>query len=297
MRSNIWKGALSFGLLNIPVRLAKAEEEKALHFSMLDEEDLSPIKYKKINAKTGKEVPYKRIVKGYEFKKNQYVIVEEKDFKAANVEATGAIDIESFIDLEEVDPMFLEKPYYLVPEKNGEKGYYLLCEAMKKSGKAAVGKIVIRTKQHLALIMAKEDCLILEMMRFAHEVLQTDEVDYFDSLKKVKFSPKEMEMAVDLIEGMTEKWKPGQYKDTYYDDLKKIIDKKAKAGKGKKIDYGKFEEVKPTASNVIDLMPLLKKSLEGKKKVSKKAAKAKTTKKVSHIHNHKDNHKNKKRGA
>ena len=267
MRSNIWKGALSFGLLNIPVRLMKAEEEKAMHFSMLDEKDLAPIQYKKINAKTGKEVPYKRIVKGYEFKKNEYVIVTEKDFKAANIEATGTIDIENFVEQKDIDLMFLEKPYYLVPEKNGEKGYFLLTEAMKKTKKVAIAKIVLRTKQHLVLVMVRGDYLVLEIMRFAHEVLQSDEVDYFDSLKKAKFTPKEMKMAVDLIDGMTEKWKPEKFSDTYYDDLKKIIDKKIKGGKGKVIDYELPEPVK--ASNVIDLMPLLKESLN-KRKLSKK---------------------------
>lgn len=281
MRSSIWKGALSFGLLNIPVSLMKAEQDHSLSFSMLDEEDLSPIKYKKVNAKTGKEVPFKRIVKGYEYKKNEYVIMDAKDFKAANVEATGTIDIENFVELDEIDPMYLEKPYYLVPDKNGIKGYFLLCEAMKKSKKVAVGKIVIRTKQHLAVIMARDNYLILEMMRFAHEVLSADDVGYFKEIKKTKFNEKEMKMAIQLIEGMTQEWDPGQYKDTYYDDLKSIIDKKVKAGKGQSIDYDFKEPSKAASSNVLDLMPLLKKSLEAKGKSSKKA---KTSKKTTAAH-------------
>lgn len=278
MRSNIWKGALSFGLLNIPVHLMKAEEEKALHFSMLDQKDLAPIRYKKINAKTGKEVPYGRIVKGYEYKKNEFVVVTDKDFKAANVEATSTIDIENFVEQKEVDLMFLEKPYYLVPEKNAEKGYFLLVEAMKKSKKVAIAKIVLRTKQHLAMIMVRGDYLVLEMMRFGHEVLEADEVNYFNDLKKSKFSSKELTMALDLVDGMTEKWKPQQYKDTYYTDLKKIIDKKIKGGKGKVIeDYALPKPV--AASNVLDLMPLLKQSLEKKKKKPAKVkAKVKTKK-------------------
>ena len=162
MRSNIWKGALSFGLLNIPVRLAKAEEERNLHFSMLDGKDLTPIKYKKINAITGKEVVFDRIVKGYEYKKNEFVIMTDTDFKAANVDATGTIDIESFVAQDQVDPIYFEKPYYLVPEKNAEKEYFLLCEAMKKSQKVAIAKIVITTKQHLAMIIARGDHLMLE---------------------------------------------------------------------------------------------------------------------------------------
>lgn len=261
MRSNIWKGSLSFGLLNIPVKLMKAEEEKALHFSLLDKNDLSPIQYKKINAKTGKEVPHSRIIKGFEYKKNEFVVMEDKDFKAANVELTGAIDIENFVDIQDVDLMFLERPYYIVPEKIGEKGYFLLAEAMKKNQKAAIGKIVIRTKQHLALIMVRKNYLVLELMRFAHEVLEVNEVDYFESIKKINFTAKELKMATDLINGMTENWKPNQYNDTYYDDLKKIINKKIKAGKGRSIEYEKPHHTKE-ASNVIDLMPLLKKSLE-----------------------------------
>lgn len=283
MAGNIWKGALSFGLLNIPVKLMKAEEEKAHSFSMLDEKDLSPIKYKKINAKTGEEVPYPQIVKGYEFKKNEYIVMTDKDFKAANVEATGTIDIESFVDLEEVDPMFLEKPYYLVPDKNGEKGYFLLADAMKRANKAAIGKIVLRSKQHLALVIVRGDYLVLDMMRFAHEVLDADEVNYFEGIKRVKFTPKEMDMAVDLIENMTDEWKPEKFKDTYYDDLEKIIHKKIKAGKGKTIEYEEPRKVE-TTSNVIDLMPLLRKSLEQKatpKKKTVKKAKAKTSKKTA----------------
>lgn len=265
MRSNIWKGVLSFGLLNVPVRLMKAEEEQELHFSMLDGKDLAPIHYKKINAKTGKEVPYNRIVKGYEYKKNEYVVMTEGDFKAANVEATDTIDIENFVEQKDVDLMFLEKPYYLVPEKNGEKGYFLLVEAMKKREKVAIAKIVLRTKQHLAMIMVRGNYLVLEMMRFAHEVLEANEVNYFATFKKIKFTPKELKMAETLIEEMTDKWKPQQYKDTYYNDIKKIIDKKVKGGKGKVIkDIELRETVK--ASNVLDLMPLLKASLEKKKK-------------------------------
>ncbi len=269
MRSSIWKGALSFGLLNIPVRLAKADEEKNLHFSMLDNKDLVPIKYKKINAKTGKEVPFNRIVKGFEYKKDEYVVMTDKDFKAANVEATGTIDIENFVDQEEIDPMFLEKPYYLVPEKNAEKGYFLLSEAMKKSHKVAIAKMVMTTKQHLVMIMVRGDYLVLEILRFAHEVLDSKKIDYFNSLKKIKFTSKELTMALQLIEGMTEKWKPEQYKDTYYDDLKKIIDKKVKGGEGKVIEEYELPKTAKT-SNVLDLMPLLKASLE-KKKTGKRA--------------------------
>jgi DNA end-binding protein Ku len=283
MAASIWKGSISFGLLNIPISLQKAEEGHELSFSMLDGKDLSPIKYKKVSAKDGKEVPWNRIVKGYQYEPGQYVIVSKEDFKAANPKATQTIDIEDFVSFDEIDLMFFEKPYYLVPQKNGVKGYFLLLEALKKSNKVAIAKIVIRTKMHLTCIMPKGNYLVLEMMRFAHEVLQEDEVDYIKKTEKPKFTQKELKMAEELIDGMTGKWKPEQYKDTYNDDIMRIINLKIKAGEGHEIDYGDLPKPeKGNTGNVVDLMPLLRKSLEEKrrergktakkKKVSKKAA-------------------------
>lgn len=283
MAGSIWKGSISFGLLNIPVTLQKAQEGNDLSFSLLDEKDLSPIKYKKVNAKSGLEVPWPRIVKGYEYDKGNYVIMKKDDFKAANPKATQTIDIEDFVSFDEIDLMFFEKPYYLVPQKNGIKGYFLLCEALKKTNKVAIAKIVIRTKMHLACIMAKGDYLILEMLRFAHEVLEVDEVDYLDKSDKPKVSAKEVKMAEELIEGMTGKWKPDQYMDTYNDDILRIINLKVKAGQGQEIDYGELpKEEKGNTGNVVDLMPLLRKSLEQRKKrksVEAPSSKKKTTRK------------------
>lgn len=279
MAGSIWKGSISFGLLNIPVSLQKAQEDKEIHFSMLDEKDLSPIKYKKISAKNGKEVPWQRIVKGYEYEKGQFVIMDKEDLKAANPKATQTFDIEDFVELADIDLMFLEKPYYLVPQKNGVKGYFLLAEALKKSKKVAIGKIIIRTKQHLAMIVVKGDYLVMELMRFAHQVLEEDEVEYLSDIQKPKFTPKEIKMAQDLINGMTADWKPEQYKDTYADDVMKIIKLKIKKGQGKEVVFPDAKEEKITATNVIDLMPLLKQSLEQRKKPRAKAKK--TTKKAS----------------
>ena len=281
MAGSIWKGSISFGLLNIPVSLQKAQEGKDLHFSMLDEKDFSPIKYKKVSAKDGKEVPWNRIVKGYEYEKGQYVLVSKEDLAAANPKATQTIDIEDFVELEDIDLMFLEKPYYLVPQKEGLKGYFLLAEALKKTKKVAIAKIVIRTKQHLAAVMVKGDYLILEMLRFSHEVLDIDEVDYLTDITKPKFSPKEIKMAEELVEGMTGKWDPDQYKDSYNDDVMKIIKAKIKRGQGHEIvDYDIPKEETGNTGKVVDLMPLLRKSLELKKKnaaASKKTSKKATT--------------------
>lgn len=295
MAASIWKGSISFGLLNIPVVMRKAEESKDLSFNMLDEKDLSPIKYKKVNGKTGHEVPFQKIVKGYLHESGQYVIMTKEDFKAANPKATQTIDIQDFVSFDDIDLMFFEKPYYLVPQKNGIKGYFLLVEALKKTNKVAVAKVVIRNKMHLTCIMPKGDYLILEMMRFGHEVLDADEVDYMSDIDKPKLNAKELKMAEELIDGMTAKWDPEQYKDTYYDDVMTIINTKVEAGELKEVDWGDLpKEDKGNTGTVVDLMPLLKKSLEAKKnkkttvaaaetnnKPKKKTAAKKTRKKAS----------------
>jgi DNA end-binding protein Ku len=281
MAGSIWKGSISFGLLNIPVTVQKAEEGHELSFKMLDEKDLSPIKYKKVSAKDGKEVPWPRIVKGYEYESGQYVLVTKDDFKAANPKASQTIDIQDFVDRDEIDTMFFEKPYYLVPQKSGVKGYFLLVEALKKTNKVAIAKVVMRTKMHLVCVMAKDDYLVMEIMRFGHEVLSVDEVDYLKDVDKPKFHAKELKMAEELIEGMTAEWNPEQYKDTYNDDIMKIINFKINAGETKEIDYGDLmkEETKGNTGAVVDLMPLLRKSLEEKKK-----KKTETAKPAAHAH-------------
>lgn len=285
MAGSIWKGSISFGLLNIPVTVQKAEEGHELSFKMLDEKDLSPIKYKKVSAKDGKEVPWPRIVKGYEYDAGQYVLVTKDDFKAANPKASQTIDIQDFVEFEDIDLMYFEKPYYLVPQKNGAKGYFLLAEALKKTKKVAVAKVVMRTKMHLVAVMEKDGYLVMELMRFAHEVLSTDEVDYLKDFDKPKFNPKELKMAEELIEGMTAKWNPDQYKDTYNDDIMKIINFKINSGETKEVDYGDLikDDSGATTGSVVDLMPLLRKSLEEKRKKKtengSKTAKASTSKK------------------
>lgn len=266
-RTSIWKGSLSFGLLNVPVTLQTASETKELHFSMLDEKDFSPIKFRRVNANTGREVPYQKIVKGYEYKDGEYVVLSQADFKAANPKATQTIDIDDFVPLDQIDFMLFDKPYYLVPQKGGEKGYFLLRDALAKTEKVAVGKIVIRTKQHLVSVMPRGDYLILEILRFAHEVLSVDEVDYLSDIgQKGKYNARELKMAEELISSMTDKWKPEKYKDTYYDDLMKRIKAKVKAGKGHTItEPAEVPEQETPDTNVVDLLPLLRQSLNAKK--------------------------------
>lgn len=264
MRGGIWRGSISFGLLNIPVVLQTAGEDKDLHFSMLDSKDLSPIKFRRVNANTGQEVPYKRIVKGYKYEGNHFVVVKDEDFRAANVRATQAIDIEDFVKLDEIDPMLFEKPYYLIPQKGAEKGYALLRDALAKTRKVAIGKFVLRTKQHLAAIMPRDQYLILEMMRFSHTVIETSEADYMPAkAKSASYSARELKMAEELIADMTSKWQPDRYKDTYYADLMKRIQNKIRTGQGKVLEEPE-EAATPRLqpSKPSDLLPLLRQSLE-----------------------------------
>lgn len=276
MAGSIWKGSISFGLLNIPVTLQKAQEGSGLSFSLLDEEDYSPIKYKKVSAKTGKEVPMSRIVKGYEYESGQFAILDKDDFKRANPKATQTIDLEDFVSFEQIDLMFFDRPYYLVPQKSGIKGYFLLRDALKKSNKVAVGKIIIRTKMHLVCLMAKGDYLVLELLRFAHEVLELNEVNYLDGIEEPKINAKEVKMAMELIDGMTADWAPEKYQDTYNDDIMRIIDQKIKKGEKAEVHYDEDAKIQAPNTNVVDLMPLLKKSLalknSKKKKITRKSA-------------------------
>ncbi len=265
----MWSGTLSFGLLNIPVSVFSAKEQKSIQFNLLDKNDYGRIGYKQYNKNTGKEVSKKDIVKGYEYEPDQFVLVTDKDFEKANPKASENIDIEDFVDLGEVDPILFEKPYYLAPAKNGVKGYELLRRVMEKTDKVAIGKIVMHGKQKLVAILARGEHLVLEIMRYAKEILEADEIELpnDDKLDKVKISDREIKMAKELVEGMTSKWKPEKYKDTYKDDLLKMI--KAKVKGGKSIESETPDKPESTGDRqVIDLMPLLKKSLKQTKKTT-----------------------------
>lgn len=276
MAGSIWRGAISFGLINIPVSVQSAEEDKDLHFNMLDKRNMARIKYDRTNAKTGKEVPWDQIVKGYEYEKNKYVIMTDADFKRANPKATQSIDIQDFVMIDNIDPMYFEKPYYLVPEKTGMKGYYLLQEALIKSKKVAVATVVMHQKQHLVCVFPRGNHLILEMLRFPHTVKDVKSVATLsENARSFKARPQEIKMAERLIEDMTSAWKPEQYKDTYYFDLKKHINQRIKSGQGKQINE-EFEDKEQTIkpSKTEELMDLLKASLAGGAKQSAKKSKA-----------------------
>lgn len=259
----LWTGSLSFGLLNIPVALLSAQEEAPISFALLDRRDFGHVGYRYYNKTTGKEVPRSEIAKGFKYKNGKYVILTDEDFRRANPRAVSAIEIEDFVSIEEVDPMLFDRPYYLVPGKNGEKGYRLLRDVMKETKKAAIGKTVIFRKQHLVAVLARGEYLVLELLRFAREVLTADEMKGFGPrLDSVKISSREIEIAESLVNEMTVKWRPEKYQDTYHEDLERLIAARAKKGGLVKAEEpAQVEEAFTTTSNVVDLMPLLKRSL------------------------------------
>lgn len=269
-RRGMWKGYIAFGLVNIPIYLESATQEKKIRFNLIDKNDHSPIGYKQINKTTGKPVLRNSIVKGYEYEKGEYVLMGEADFKKANVKATNTVEIEDFVELDEIDPMLFETPYYILPQKGGEKGYILLRDVLERTQKAAVAKIVLHTVQHLVCIIPRGDYLILEILRFANEIIEVGEADFIDdAFYQVKVSDREITVAEKLVEGMTSKWKPEKYRNTYHDDLMRQIQYKIKHG-----DTARVEKVEPTpttgeaADNVVDLTALLKKSLDTTKRRS-----------------------------
>jgi DNA end-binding protein Ku len=251
----IWKGSISFSLINIPIALYPATRREELKFRLLRASDLSPVNYKRVSEADGKEVPWDQIVKGYEYEKGKFVVLKEEDFKRADIEATQSVDIQDFVELDEIDPIFFDRPYYLEPEKRGEKAYGLLREALKQSGKVGIAKVVIKTRQHLAAVKPEKSLLVLELMHFAEEIIDTKEL-------KIPHNPaigaKELEMARDLIGKMSGKWEPEKYQDDYRHALLEAIQQKVESG-GKKM-HARGKARKPT--NVVDLVSVLQESLQ-----------------------------------
>jgi DNA end-binding protein Ku len=274
MARAIWTGTIGFGLVQIPVSLFAGEDKEELDMTMLDKRNFAPIGYQRINKTTGKEVPWEQIVKGYEHASGEYVVLTDADFKAANVEATRTMDIEDFVEFSSIDPRLIDRPYYLAPQKAGRKAYALLREALRKSGRAGVGKIVIRTRQHLAAVVARDKALVLVVLRFQDELRKEDDLDLPETnLGKLGVSSKEVAMAEQLVESMAGEFQPKKYVDEYRRDLMKLIQRKIKAGELNQIPRTTKEKAeRPRAANVIDLSSLLAKSLSGGKSTTKKAA-------------------------
>jgi DNA end-binding protein Ku len=256
-----WKGSISFGLVEIPVSLRRAVNADELHLTLLDRKDFSPVGYKHYNKQNNREVPWERIVRGYEYEPDEYVVLTDDDLRRANVEATQTIEILEFVALEEIDPVFFDLPYFVEPLKKASKAYALLRETLKDTGKAGICKVVLRTRQHLAALRVRGDVLVLELLRYAHELAEPKDLELpSGSLKKLGVSDQEAKMAERLVEGMTAPWKPDKYRDEYRDDLLALVKRKVKEGKTKTIAAEKPLPRKRHAE-VVDLMPLLKQSL------------------------------------
>src|SRR3954447_15474125 len=281
MPRSIWSGAISFGLVNVPVKLYTAVRKKDVRFHQLHEKDGVRIQQKRVCPEEDKEVPYEEIVKGYEISKGQYVMIEPEELESLDPEATHTVDIEDFVHLEDIDPLFFDSSYYLVPDSRGGKAYRLLLTAMQKAEMVGIARVVLRTKQYLAAVRPVDDALVLTTMNYADEVMEASELDLPSG--KEKPSERELEMADRLISSLATEFDPAQYHDTYRERVLEMIDQKAE---------GKEVVVQPdtkAAAPVVDLMAALEASLaaakggesgsSGKKKAApakKRAAKKKS---------------------
>jgi DNA end-binding protein Ku len=255
----IWKGSISFGLVNIPVGLYSAEKRDEVHFNLLDRRNMAPIHYQRINSETGKEVPWEDTVRGYQFEEGRYVVLSDADLARADPAATQTVDITDFVELSEIDPIYFERPYYLAPDKKAAKSYALLRETLRRTGKVGIAKVVIRTRQYLAAVMPVGDVIVLELMRFAHELRDPAELDLPSG--KQGLSEKELKMAEKLVEGMIEEWHPERYRDDYQADVMRLIDERVKAGQ-LEAPAEAAPKRRPQRGQVVDLMSLLKRSVE-----------------------------------
>ncbi len=262
----LWKGAISFGLVTIPVSLFPATRREELKFRQLRASDQSPVNYKRVAEADGKEVPWDQIVKGYEYEKGKFVIIKDEDFARVDVEATQTVDIMNFVSIEDVDPLLFYKPYYLEVAKGGDKAYVLLRDALLDTGKIAIAKVVIRTRQHLAAVKPQEKGLMLELMHFPKELIDVSE---FNEPAEKTIGKAEMQMAKQLIESMTTDWQPEMYNDEYHEALEKLIEEKVEHPDKKEAAPAK----KKKATNVIDLVAVLQESLQKSKGKSSSAKK------------------------
>ncbi|HVT29525.1 MAG TPA: Ku protein [Lacipirellulaceae bacterium] len=259
MSRPIWKGHISFGLVNVPVVLNAAERRAEVRFHLIDSRNTARVRYERVNEETGEEVPWDKIVKGYEYDGGNYVLMSEEEIQNASPELTKTIEIEQFVDLDEIDIRYFERPYLLIPDKKAEKGYVLLRKAIADSGKAGIAKVVIRGRQYLAAVIAQGDALVLELLRFSQELIALDEFELpTDNLRQYAVSTKEIDLASKLISGMTAKWRPEKFHDEYRDALMKLVERKIKSGKTEVIED--VEEETPRRQT-INFMDVLKRSV------------------------------------
>ena len=266
MARPIWTGTLSFGLLNIPVRLMAGERRVDLSFRMLDSRNNARVRYERVNEETGEEVPWKEIVKAFEYDKGSYVVIEEDDIAAASPDRKETIDIELFVDAASIGAEYFDKPYVLEPAAKAEKGYVLLRDVLARTGKAGIGRVVIRTREYLAAVLPRGDALVMMVLRFAQELVDPEEYRLPEGeSKKWKITTREVEMAEQLIASMTGEWDPDAFKDDFRLRLQEVIEERVRS---KKVvhddDDGQERPAEGAATNVIDFAELLKRSLEKK---------------------------------
>jgi len=271
MAHAIWTGSINFGLVTIPVKLYTAVRGNELHFNFLHDKDKGRIKNERV-CEYGHKVGWNDIVRGYEYEKGQYVVLSDEDFKSVNPEATQSVDIVEFVDQKEIDPMFYDTPYYLEPEKKGRHAYALLREALKKSGKVGIASVVIRTREHLAALKPNGEALVLEIMHYADEIVPATNFDF--PATKDKTAPTEMKAAMMLIDTMTDKFDPAAFRDKYKDQVMAMIEARSQ---GKHLPKAK---AKPQpATNVVNLMDVLQRSLEERKKTKSNGKRSRTSRK------------------
>ena len=263
MPRTIWKGAVSFGLVHIPVALVPATTRQGIDFDWLDKRSMDRVGYKRINKTTGEDIDSENIVKGVEYEKGHYVVISDDEIKGAHPKATQTVDIVAFVDAKDISFLYIDTPYYLTPDRRGEKVYALLRETLIQTGKVGIANVVLRNKQHLAVLMPLGKALVMNTLRWADEVRGVEYLELKDEALDPELAERELDMAKRLVEDMTEKWKPEQYKDTFQDQIMALVEKKAREGKLEAVG-GPEEAVDRRSADVIDLTELLKRSLAGK---------------------------------
>jgi len=264
MARALWSGSISFGLLNIPVQLMPGERRTELRFHLMDTRNKARVHYERINAETGEEVPWKDIVKAYEYKKGSYVVLEKEDVRAAAPQSSASVDIERFIPREAVGLEYFERPYYLVPAKKAEKSYVLLRETLKKVGRAGLARVVIRTREYLALVVPHEAALMLLLLRYPQELVPADTYSFpTGSLSAYSLRAGELDMARQLVESMSGEWKPTEYRDEFRARLEKVIEERLRQ-KGARVEAPEKEHALEASDKVVDLMAVLRRSLAQK---------------------------------
>ncbi|MET0379114.1 MAG: Ku protein [Spongiibacteraceae bacterium] len=260
----VWNGIISFGLLNIPVSLMAAEKRTDLHFRMIDSRNNQPIRYERVNAETGEEVPWKDIVQAFEYEKGNYVVLSKDEIASTAPEGKESIDIEAFVERSEIETVYFEKPYYLLPGKKAEKGYVLLRELLREKDRVGIGHVIIRTRRYLCAVMPLRNILVLNLIRFHQEIVALDSFELpTKDLENFRLTKRELEMAGQLVDAMTTEWKPDDYIDDHRERLSALVEKRLASKQGLIHETAEHEEkFEHATTNVVDFMSLLEKSLK-----------------------------------